>query len=383
MHVCIVAENHAKALMAGAEYQTLLLTEELASRPGVRLTYVARRLPKGPAAEGLGYTLRKIGSEEGIRRRAVFFDAGDLRRTLEELKPDVVYQQGRQSYTAVCAAYAKRHDIPFFHHIAHDFDLNWRWVTLHLSPNTPFDFIEAVAGMWGIRHTPHIIVQTERQGRLLKEGFGKTAETIVRNFQPLPATLPPKKAAPLRVFWVANLKDFKRPWLYLDLVETFAGRTDIEFVMAGRPAQERRFKPMMDRIPTIKNLTYLGELPIEKVNEQMELAHVHVNTSAFEGFPNTFLQAWGRGAIVATLNVDPDGGMEDMGIGFCAGDQLQRLHDYLDMLTRSPEKREQIMQNAFAFVHEHHSMKHGARLADLILRKAEENVARHGAQPSR
>jgi hypothetical protein len=118
-------------------------------------------------------------------------------------------------------------------------------------------------------------------------------------------------------------------------------------------------------------LRYLGELPIEKVNEVMSQAAFHVNTSSFEGFPNTFLQAWARGAIVTTLAVDPDEGMESLGIGYCAAGSMQRLHDIIDELAHSEAKRQQVRNAAFAFVHEHHSLKHGARLADLILQAAE------------
>jgi hypothetical protein len=371
MHVCIVAENHAKALMAGAEYQTLLLTEELARRPGVQVTYVARRVPEGADARGLPYELRRIGSDLGIRRRAVFFDAGDLMRTLRELKPDVIYQQSRQSYTAVCARYARQAGVPFFFHIAHDFDLNYRWITLRLSPNTPFDLIECLAGIWGLKHASHIIVQTERQGRELNQRYGLTAAAVIRNFQPLPEALPTKPTGPLKIFWVANLKDFKRPALFVKLAESFAGRDDLQFLMAGRPALERRFAPLMKKISTIRNLQYFGELPIEKVNELMSEAVVHVNTSTFEGFPNTFLQAWARGAIVATLAVDPDECMEALGIGYCAG-TMERLRAFIDDLSRSAEKRQKIAVQAFAFVHEKHGMTQGARLADLILQAAEE-----------
>lgn len=370
MHVCIVAENHAKARMAGAEYQTLLLTEELARRPGVRVTYVARRIPTGADAAGLPYALRQIGSDKGIRDRGVFFDAGDLMRTLRELKPDVIYQQCRQSYTAVCARYARQAGIPFFFHIAHDFDLNYRWLTLRLSKNTPFDLVETFAGIWGLKHASHVIVQTDRQGRVLKERYHRQYAAVIRNFQPLPDSLPTKPPGPLKIFWVANLKDWKRPELFVELAESFAGRSDLQFIMAGRPPGGKRFEPLMQKIPTVKNLQYLGELPIERVNDLMSEAAVHVNTSSFEGFPNTFLQAWARGAIVATLAVDPDEeGMEALGIGYCAG-TMQRLHDYIDALSKSPERRQQIMQQAFAFVHAKHSMAQGALLADLILRSS-------------
>jgi len=103
----------------------------------------------------------------------------------------------------------------------------------------------------------------------------------------------------------------------------------------------------------------------------MSEAVVHVNTSTFEGFPNTFLQAWARGAIVATLAVDPDECMEALGIGYCAG-TMERLRAFIDDLSRSAEKRQKIAVQAFAFVHEKHGMTQGARLADLILQAAEE-----------
>ena len=371
MHVCIVCENHAHVRMAGAEYQTLLLTEELARRPDVRVTYVARRIPQGADALDLPYQLRQIGSDEGIRARAVFFDASDLRRTLEELKPDVIYQQCLQSYTAVCAGYARRAGIPFFFHIAHEFDLNFRWVTLRLSSNTPFDLVECLSGRWGLRHASHIIAQTDRQARLLQEAFGRTAAAVIRNFQPLPDVLPTKSPGPLRIFWVANLKNWKRPELFVQLAESFAGRTDVQFLMAGRPAQERHLLPLMQKIPTVANLRYFGELPIDTVNELMSDAHLHVNTSSFEGFPNTFLQAWGRGAVVATLDVDPDEhSMESLGIGYCAG-TVEHLHEFIDGLTRAPQRRQSMSERAFAFVHEHHSMAQAHRLADLIVEAAQ------------
>jgi glycosyltransferase involved in cell wall biosynthesis len=366
VRVCIVAENHARVAMGGAEYQTELLANELASRPDVDLTFLARHPPRGDAARGIPYALRQAGSDRGIRRRAVFFDAGAVRRALEELRPDVIYQQCRLSYTAVCARYARAAAIPFFFHVASDSDLNWRWVTMRLSANTPFDAVECVAGMWGIRHASHVIVQTERQREMLKSRFGRDAAVLVRNFQPLPDALPAKPDGPLRVLFVANFKEVKRPWLFVELAESFSGRKDLQFVMVGRAPAGQRFTPLMERIARVPNLEYLGELPIDAVNEQMARATLHVNTSSFEGFPNTLLQAWARGAVVATLNVDPDGCLQ-RGMGFCAGESLQRLHDYVDHISRSPAERLQIQQRAFAFVHENHGMQQGAYLADQIL----------------
>jgi glycosyltransferase involved in cell wall biosynthesis len=379
MHVCIVGENHAKARMAGVEYQVQLLADEFCRRPGVTITYVARRIPTGVDAEGIPYRLIQIGSDAGIRRRAVFFDATELHRVLAELRPDVIYQQGRLSYTGVCASYARRAGIPFFFHVAHEFDLNFRWVTLKLSPNTPFDFVEYLIGDWGLKHSSHIIVQSDRQGRLLRESLGITAAAVIRNFQPLPDSLPGKPAGPLQIFWVANLKDFKRPALFVELAESFVGRSDLSFIMAGRPPAGRRFGPMMAKIPKVPNLKYLGELPIDHVNRLMDQSAMHVNTSSFEGFPNTFLQAWARGAVVVSLAVDPDEeGMEALGIGYCAG-TLERMHSIIDELSRAREKRLAIGEQAFRFVHDKHGLAECARLVDLILQAGNETLASKAA----
>lgn len=360
--------------MGGAEYQTGLLTEELCARPGVEVTYLARRVPGPIDAALLPYAVRCIGSDAGIRRRAAFFDALNLQRALTQLRPDLIYQQAKQSYTAVCARYAMRSGVPFFFHVASDADLGHRWISLHLSLNTPFDIAESLSGDWGIRHASHIIVQTDQQAQTLQSKTGRVAAAVVRNFQPLPSSLPTKPAGPLQILWVANLKDVKRPELFVDLAESFGGRDDLHFVMVGRPTALRRFAALMQRMPKIANLTYLGEQPIDRVNELMATAAFHVNTSSFEGFPNTFIQAWARGAVVMSIAVDPDG-MAARGIGYCAGSP-NGLRSLLDELSRSTATRQAVAERAFAHAQSHHSLAARAYLADLMLAAASDHPSR-------
>ncbi|MGA2023242.1 MAG: glycosyltransferase, partial [Steroidobacteraceae bacterium] len=278
IRVAIVAENHASILLGGAEYQTQLLTDELCSRSNVELVYMARRVPSGTVASALPYAVRCIGSDAGIRRRAVFFDALGLWRALAEFRPDVIYQQCKQSYSAVCAQYARRSGIPYFFHVASDADLDHRWITLHMTVNTPFDIVESLSGDWGIRRASHIIVQTKRQRDALRSNFLREPAGVFGIFQPLPTTLSVKPDGPLQVIWVGAIKDVKRPQLFVDLAESFAGRTDLSFLMLGRPYAYRRFAPLMKRIPAVPNLAFLGEQPIERVNQLLSQASIYVNT---------------------------------------------------------------------------------------------------------
>jgi hypothetical protein len=370
MRIGIVVENHQDAIMGGAQYQAHLLALELSRRPGVSVTYFARGAPSELAQARLPYACRKIGHRSGIRRRAVIFDAPQLWRALAELRPDAIYQRMKQSYTGVCAGYARRAGIPFIFQVAHDEDLDSRLVRRRwLSKNLPFDVAEAAAGSWGVRRADHIIAQTERQVRLLHAGFGRAECTLVRNFQPLPDNLPVKPTGPMRVVWIANLKEFKRPELFLRLARVFAGRTDLEFIMAGQPANHWRLRPLIAEMRSTRNLRYLEEQPLEAVNALLEQSHVFVNTSRAEGFPNTFIQAWGRGAVVASIAVDVDGGMDAQGIGYCTRD-FEGLCAVIDRLSRSETERENVAARAFQYVRREHSLDNAARLADLIIGSA-------------
>lgn len=362
-HVCIVLEAHAYAQMGGAEYQAHQLADQLCQHPGVRVTYLARSVPSCSTTQ---YEVRQVGNARGFRRRALLFDARDLWRTLSQISPDVIYQRAKHSYTAVCARYAQRAGVPMIFHVASEPDADGRWFRKRFSVNVPLDLMEVAAGNYGVRRASHVVVQTSGQRDLLRRRFNREPTAVIRNFQPLPEALPTKQEERLRVLWVGNIKEVKRPQLFLELAERMAGRPGYEFWMVGREGRHSGILPVMAAVQRSKNVRYFGELPLEEVNALMDAADVFVNTSSFEGFPNTFIQAWARGAIVTTLDVDVDGGLDARGIGFRAG-SISRLTEVIDRLAQSPYLRAEVSRKAFAHVWKEHSLKNLAELARLVL----------------
>lgn len=364
LRVCLVVESHWMALMGGAEYQAHLLAEELASRRGTSVLYLAKRLPATPCT-GLRYELERM--TDGTRlNREVLLDTAALWRKLHELRPDVIYQRMKQAYTGVCALYARRAGIPFIFHSASDPDVGTRWLREFRPKKLATDVPAALLGTWGISNATHVVVQTDRQAALLEQRYRRAPAATIPNFQPLPPQLPSRAPGIVRVLWVGNLKPVKQPELFVHLARCFAHRDDLEFIMVGKPSPRRRFVRVAQEAMALPNVRYLGALPLESVNELMAQADIFVNTSAYEGSPNTFIQAWARGAVVTSLSVDVDGGLERAGIGFCAGN-FERLVQVVDRLARSPAERHVIAERAFAHVHAQHSLANARALADFII----------------
>jgi glycosyltransferase involved in cell wall biosynthesis len=77
-------------------------------------------------------------------------------------------------------------------------------------------------------------------------------------------------------------------------------------VLIGGPRAGDRgfFDAIRARAAALPNLEMTGFLPLAQVEPWFDRARVLVNTSTYEGMPNTFLQAWARGVpTVATVDV--------------------------------------------------------------------------------
>jgi glycosyltransferase involved in cell wall biosynthesis len=172
---------------------------------------------------------------------------------------------------------------------------------------------------------------------------------------------------PVRLIWVANFKRSKNPEIFVELAERFSGNDAVEFVMVGRPGDRSIYEALHERIARADNLTYLGELSIDEVNEEIARSDLFVNTSTAEGFPNTFIQAWLRSVPVLSCWVDPDGCLSEHGGGILAG-APERLAPIVGELLSDPNRLRELGATAKDHAHAHHHPKEAEKLIDVFLR---------------
>jgi glycosyltransferase involved in cell wall biosynthesis len=331
--LCVVNPHEHQG---GAEYQIGLLIDALAACDRYEIHYLAHFVDGRDRSRN--YRVSRVGSGP-VPQLGYLMDGLSLYRKLREIDPCLIYQRVAGGYTGVCALYSRRHSVPLLWHVAHDTDVTP--VHLERSRNFLRPRLEKWSAEYGLRRATRIVVQTRHQAELLQRNYGRTADAVIRGCHP-PATETIDKSGPLTVVWIGNLKHWKRPEVFVRLAKTFSAHSDIRFIMVGAPAAapgKSRWQDSLSRsIEATVNLQYVGKKTLAQVNELLARAHIFVNTSVHEGFPNTFIQAWLRNVVVVSLSVDPDQVLEREHVGIAAHSEPE-LFKAVRTLIEKPDVR--------------------------------------------
>ena len=165
---------------------------------------------------------------------------------------------------------------------------------------------------YGVRHADAIIVQNAFQQESCFENYGRRTTVIPSAYAPPPGATADENGS---VLWVGTIRDYKQPELLLEIARRLPQH---RFVMVGgaggwRAQDVRYFEGVKREARALRNVEFAGFVPYAGVEAYFNRARVFVNTSRFEGFPNTFLQAWARGVpTVSFVDTGSRHGMEPL-----------------------------------------------------------------------
>jgi glycosyltransferase involved in cell wall biosynthesis len=282
------------AVVGGAEVQQAILARLLAAN-GYRVSMICMDFGQPHKAQVDGVMVHKsFKINAGIPvLRFAHPRLTSMWRALREVGADVYYYRSASMWVWLVAEFCRRHSRRAVYAGASD-----------------KDFVPGQGGQ--IRHArdrwlfrralakvDRIVAQNELQRASCRATYGREAVVIPSCYE-----LPKKINSFARdcVLWVGTLHVNKRPELLLELARRLPAR---RFVMIGGPGADKGFfEAMRLRAAELPNLEFKGFLPLAEVEHWFDRARVLVNTSLYEGMPNTFLQAWARGVpTVATVDV--------------------------------------------------------------------------------
>jgi len=357
----------------GAEVQIDYLIDCLRKSDRWEIFYLTHHVE--PSLANGRYHVVKVGNGDKVPRFGYTTDLVSLYRELRRIKPAVIYQRVAGPYTAACAFYARKHNVSLIWHVAHDTDVSKG--SIGSGKNFVRHFLDKRLAEYGLHRASAIVVQKHEQARLLQQNYARSAALEVPNFHPEPLERI-DKSGELTVLWVSNFKEWKQPEVFVRLASQLRDLSGVRFVMVGHldaSCGGRQWYDSLTRdMESALNLFYLGAKPLAEVNELLARAHVFVNTSKSEGFPNTFIQAWLRHVPVVSLHVDPDDVLERAKLGIHARSEAN-LISAVRILIEDASLRETLGRNAYDYSREVHSINNATRLIRLF----EGNVAEIGA----
>lgn len=203
---------------------------------------------------------------------------------------DVYFQQCAGANTFVTGLYSRLHGRRFVYLGASDPDFDRAQARIKF--RRPGGWRDLKFYELGLKLADAIVAQHDGQVVACRQWHGRDARKILNPYLPQPGA---SSSSDGYVLWVATVKSLKRPDLFLALAH---GLPHLNFKMIGGPApgnEARVFEEIQGAAGKLPNVEFVGFVPFPEVESHFDRARVFVNTSDYEGFPNTFLQSWARG----------------------------------------------------------------------------------------
>lgn len=351
-HAHLVLERSTTRVSGGAELQIALLARELAVR-GCE-TVIASGDTGQPETE----------MREGVKiRNAGRFQTGGLRDTLQSLprvvrilreeRPDYVFLLGWTTWLFILHLLKPLCGYKLGFICGLDTEVNGGF--RRENPVRGFFF------EYAMRRCDVRFAMTEDQRRMFQTA-GLTSG-LYRNLI-LPRIGPPSGQKPVDLLWVSRCQPIKRPHLFLDLVQRLP---NARCRMVCPREDVGLWNAVRERAAGLPNLEFIERVPYHEIQSVYDAARIFVNTSEWEGWPNSFIQSGLGETALLSLDVNPDGLFESYQLGtFCRGDFPRMVSAARRMLESAEELRE-MQREAGRFVAEMHDNQKetGAFLAGL------------------
>jgi glycosyltransferase involved in cell wall biosynthesis len=210
---------------------------------------------------------------------------------------------------------------------------------------------------YAIRKADFLVAQTRSQQVIFKERFQKKS-TVISN----PIDLSNNKVVnqinnnEKYALWIGKSDRVKQPEIMVKLAYIFK---ETKFIMILNCSDLNIFRKIIINIP--KNVEVIERLDFESTDNLFRKALVFINTSVFEGFPNTFLQAGKYGVPILSLSVDPDDFIKRYSCGLVADGNFEQLSDGLRVIITDREKAREFSHNVKRYVSRFHDLESQAR----------------------
>ena len=287
--------------------------------------------------------------------------------TYQEINADVYCAFGASDLAAELAAFCSRSGKKFVLFGSNDEDFSELYTPKSRAKNAYGS--RGFLCHYAITRANLIVAQTQKQLELLRQRF-KREGAILYSPIDLHSRVDREIAGSLFALWVGKSDQVKRPEILLELA---CQMQELKFVMVLNRVDQRQFEEVMSQKPA--NVQIYERVRFQEMERLFKEAGVLVNTSIFEGFPYTFLQAGKFGVPILSLEVDPDGFIQRYHCGKVAMGNKARLLEGLQEWIGNPDLWRTYSKNIRDYVESRHELNLVVRQLDGLFKEIMKDAA--------
>ena len=375
MKVCIIShfgyplynENSSSQFGGGSEVQLYLLSKEFSKNENIEVSVLTGN-----------YVNKNIHIE--IKDKIKIYKVLPLKRSfinyfkfifnfffyIHKINPDIVIQRAISITTGLAAFYCKIFNKKFIYSIANKPD-----VEDSIKKGVIYKIFR-----FGLRNADFIVAQNSEQMKLLhKLGYKSSSQALIlKSGYPI-INKEEGTIGKSEILWVGRAVNWKRPELFLKLALIFKNRS---FTMiCSKYVNQEYWEDLKNLSEKISNLKFIEFVKFSEIDDYFKKAKVYINTSIYEGFPNTFLQAFKYGTPVISLNVNPNNIFDKYNIGYYCNNNFDLLKEKLSELMQNSALQEMVGRNSYSYVSKFHDIeiigKYWIKLINFIMDKTKKS----------
>ncbi|MDD4354170.1 MAG: glycosyltransferase [Candidatus Nanoarchaeia archaeon] len=322
----------------GASVQMFLIAKELAKDSSLKIYSAILDYPKICSSKKNKFNIVKVHK---VKSNIIEKIEGYL-FWINKIKPDIVIQHGLSQFTPFLALYCKMINVKFVYMFASDVEVEGKLQ----SDRKPCVFFPLL-----VKHAFLLVTQNKHQKKYLWKKFKKKTRLIYNGFEIKNFSKKKKDY----VLWVSRCEKLKRPELFIDIARM---NPKIGFVMICPKTKDIAFFNKIKSISKrVKNLKFIEFAPFDKINSYFAKAKFFINTSEYEGFPQTFIQATMNSTPILSLNINPDDFIIKYNCGFYCNNDFNLMIENMHNLIKNENLLRKISKNAHTYAKNNHDIK--------------------------
>ncbi len=292
-----------------------------------------------------------------IRGLRYFIYLQSFYRNIRSFQPDFLFVKTCTIHNGLLAICAQLLNIPLIYLVTNDKDADDRY-------KEGADYKTQLAYRYALKKSKMIVCQNRYQHDRFKEMFPEKHLMIMHNPYleqgPLPDALP--KTQRSYISWIGVFSKQKNLPTLLKVIRALPDQ-DFKIagsfntgLMDGQTSVDKALDNTLSQIESCNNAELVGYVRRVDIGDFLAKSTLLLNTSHYEGFSNTFLEAFAVGTpIVTTRNVDPDHIIERNQLGGVA-ETFDQLPHAIKAIENHPDYHK-ISRDCQQYLQTHHRME--------------------------